>query len=141
MQQPALNQELASALTADRLERASRLRRSRIEWTRVSPDPFDSVTVRRARPGDGTALQQLAEREGRRLPAGPMLVAEVAGELLAARSLGSGTSIADPFHPSAHLVELLELRSAHLRERPESRRIRMPRGRALIRAITAHARS
>jgi hypothetical protein len=139
MQHPALTEHLASALAADRLETAERLRRSRVEWTRVIPDPLDSVTVRRARPGDGAALQRLAELDGRRLPAGPMLVAEVAGELLAARSLVTGTSIADPFRPSAHLVELLELRSAHLRERPR-RRLRVPRGRALLRALTAQAR-
>jgi hypothetical protein len=141
MQHPALNQHLASAMTADRLERATRLRRSRVEWTRISPDPFDSVTVRRARPGDGIALQRLAELDGRRLPAGSVLVAEVAGELVAARSLAAGISIANPFRPSAHLVELLELRSAHLRERHSRRRLRVPRGRALIRALTAQARS
>ena len=141
MQHPALSEQLATMLAADRLETAERLRRSRVEWTRVMPDPFDSVTVRRARPGDGVALQRLAELDGRRLPPGPMLVAEVAGELLAARSLVAGTSIANPFHPSAHLVELLELRSAHLRERHTRRRLRVPRGRALIRALTAQARS
>jgi hypothetical protein len=141
MQHPTLSEQLASALAAERLETAERRRRSRVEWTRVMPDPFDSVTVRRARPGDGAALQRLAEVDGRRLPPGPMLVAEVAGKLLAARSLVAGASIADPFHPSAHLVELLELRSAHLRERPARRRIRVPRGRTLVRALTAQARS
>lgn len=139
--QPALNQQLASALTAERLERAARRRRSRVEWTRIGHDPFDSVTVRRAGPGDGTALLRLAELDGRRLPPGPAIVAEVAGELVAARSLAAAISIADPFRPSAHLVELLELRSAHLRDGPARRRLRLPRSRALVRALTAQARS
>jgi hypothetical protein len=40
-------------------------------------------------------------------PAPPLLVAEVEGELKAALSLSDGSSIADPFFPSAELVALV----------------------------------
>src|SRR5437867_1483784 len=112
--QPAFSGELADALTTDRLEAAARFRRSRVEWSEVGPDPFPAVTVRLARHDDAADLLRLAQLEGRGVPLGPVLVAEAAGELLAARSIVTGKSIADPFRPTAHLIELLELRSAHL---------------------------
>ena len=138
---PALNAYLIDSIVRDHLEQAECQRRSRVQWAEMTLDPYDSVTVRRARPGDGEALERLGELDGRRLPAGPALLAEVRGRLLAARSIESGRSIADPFNPTAHLVELLELRSAHLRgaDQPSPRRGR--RARSLLRAFTAQARS
>ena len=59
-------------------------------------------------------MWKLSERDGRGKPPGPLLVAEVDGRLLAARSLEDGRSVADPFHHTAHLSELLALRSVHL---------------------------
>jgi hypothetical protein len=115
---PVLNAYLANALAADRIREAEQYRRSRIEWSEV-PDTFDSVTVRVARPADADAILRLAERDGRHVPHEPLLVAEVRGQLLAARSLDGHGAIADPFSPTAHLVELLELRSAHLRDGTE----------------------
>jgi hypothetical protein len=53
---------------------------------------------------------------------GEILVAEVAGELQAAIEVASGAAIADPFRPTAHLVELLYLRAARLRAPTRSRR-------------------
>jgi hypothetical protein len=105
---------MANALAADRLREAERFRRSRVEWSAES-DQYESVTVRFARAGDADAVLNLAQLDGRHVPTRPMLVAEVDGELLAARSIVGGASIADPFRPTAHLVELLELRSTHLR--------------------------
>jgi hypothetical protein len=58
-----------------------------------------------------------------------VLVAEVAGELWAALEIGSGAAIADPFRPSAQLVELLRLHAGSER-RPERDRL----GRLLPRA-------
>jgi hypothetical protein len=73
------------------------------------------VTVRLAGERDRASLGRLAERDGRPEPHAPVLVAEAEGTVLAARSLSDGRSIADPFHHTAHLSELLELRAAHLR--------------------------
>ena len=47
-------------------------------------------------------------------PAGRVLVAEVDGELLAAISLDDGAVVADPFEPTAALVELLRARARQL---------------------------
>ena len=140
MQPTGLNGDLAKVITADRLEEAEHARRSRVEWSAVAPDPFPSVTVRLARPSDAADVLRLAQLEGHGVPLGPMLVAEVSGELLAARSLVTGKAIADPFRPTAHLVELLELRSAHLREGgDESRRLARGRARSVLRALSALA--
>jgi len=65
------------------------------------------VTIRMARPADAPALHALEELDSHRLADGDVLVAEVDGELRAAHSLESGTAVADPFRPTAELVELL----------------------------------
>lgn len=64
---------------------------------------------------DAPAVHRLAKRSGSGMPKGTLLVADVGGTLLAARSLANGDTIADPYVHSEHLVELLALRSAHLR--------------------------
>ena len=53
------------------------------------------------------ALIRLAALDSAEVPAGPVMLAEVAGEVRAAVSLSDRTVIADPFHPTAPLVELL----------------------------------
>jgi hypothetical protein len=136
---PTLNTYLANALAQDRLREAEKFRRSRFGWTE-EPDPYGEVTVRFARPADTDALLRLAERDGRRMPSSPALVAEVGGELLAARSLDGAKAIADPFRPTAHLVELLELRSAHLRDGGDGRRLRWVRPRTWLRSAPAPSR-
>lgn len=73
------------------------------------------ICIRPARPSDEPALRRVAERDSRLLPEGDLLVAAVAGELRAALSLRTGESIADPFHPTAALVELLAIRAGQRR--------------------------
>jgi hypothetical protein len=137
---PVLNIHMANALAADRLREAERFRRSRVQWTE-QPDSFDEVTVRLARSSDDEAVMRLAELDGRRVPPRPVLVAEVRGELLAARSLTGEGAVADPFHPTAQLVELLELRSAHLRNGSEPGDVHRRGARGWLRAILAAPRS
>lgn len=136
----ALNIYLADALAADRLREGEHFRRSRVQWT-DQPDTYAEVTVRVARAGDAERVRRLAELDGRRVPNGPMLVAEVRGELLAARSLDGKGSIADPFHPTAHLIELLELRSAHLRNGSDPGHAHRRGARRWLRAVLATNRS
>jgi hypothetical protein len=45
-----------------------------------------------------------------------VLVAEVGGELVAALPLDGGDAVADPFRPTAALVEMLTLRAQQLRD-------------------------
>jgi hypothetical protein len=83
-----------------------------------------SVLIRAARGSDGPALRRLAILDSSVVPAGELLVAEAAdGSMIAARSLGTGESIADPFRPSADVLALLAVRARafdaprHLRDR------------------------
>ena len=69
------------------------------------------ISIRPARAGDAPALRRVAERDSRQLPGGRLLVAEVAGEVQAALSLDTAESVADPFRPTAALVDLLRLRA------------------------------
>jgi hypothetical protein len=137
---PALNSYLASELISDRVKAAERFRRARQQRAQHEPDPHECVTVRRYRPKDAAALRRISQLEGRPLPAEPMLVAEVDGQLLAARSLARRETVADPFHHTAGLIELLDLRSAHLREEPSDGRVRARRVRRFVRVLTAPIR-
>lgn len=73
------------------------------------------VSIRRAGPHDAPALCRLAALDSAPPLRGEVLLAEVDGEPLAARSLSDGVCVADPFRPTAGLVELLELRGVQLR--------------------------
>jgi hypothetical protein len=70
--------------------------------------------VRTASPDDADALDRLAALENMRLPGGPMLLAEVGRDVRAALSLSDGTVVADPFHPTAELIELLRQQATEL---------------------------
>jgi hypothetical protein len=72
-------------------------------------------TIRAARDSDAQALQRLAELDCQRVPAGPLLMALVAGEPWAAIQVSGDATIADPFRPTADVVEVLRTRAAQLR--------------------------
>jgi hypothetical protein len=70
-----------------------------------------AVTIRHARPADAGVLAALAELDDAEPLAGDVLVAEVGGELWAARALDDGRVISDPFRPATEARALLELRA------------------------------
>jgi hypothetical protein len=70
------------------------------------------LTIRFAQSGDAVALGALAQLDSAPVPAAPVLVAETAGNLLAALSLSDGASVADPFRHTANVLELLRIRAA-----------------------------
>jgi hypothetical protein len=72
------------------------------------------VRIRLAHHDDAAALSRLAELDSAVVPASPLLVAEIDGELRAALSLLDAGVIADPFHRTLALIELLRMRSAQL---------------------------
>jgi len=76
----------------------------------------DQVTIRMASAADGAALQALEALDAHRLPGGDVLVAEVEGEVRAALPVRGGAAVADPFRPTAALVELLALHAEQLRD-------------------------
>jgi hypothetical protein len=75
------------------------------------------VCIRWALPTDLPALERVAALDSKQLPAGPMLVAVVGGEIWAAVATLDGIAVADPFVPSGDLVGLLRARASQLRER------------------------
>ena len=75
---------------------------------------MENVTVRRSTSADESALARLAALDSARPPRGPALIAEADTRMLAALPLGAGRPIADPFEPTAGLVQLLELRRSQL---------------------------
>ena len=52
-------------------------------------------------------MTRLASLDSAPVPPGPLLLAERDGELRAALSLSDGRAVADPFHPTAAIVDLL----------------------------------
>ena len=72
------------------------------------------VTIRHAGPADRAAVARLAAMEERRAPRGPVLVAEIGDDILAALPLDGTAPVADPLKRTAGLIDLLELRSRQL---------------------------
>ena len=98
-------------------------RRMDLMPTKILPDKM-SLTIRRATADDAPAVARLATLDGSRAPRGDLLVADVAGELWAAVSLGDFHVVADPFRPSGELAFLLLERARQVRhaQRPRRRR-------------------
>ena len=76
-----------------------------------------SVVMRAARGSDGVALARLARLDSKPALRGEVLVAEVDGVIQAALQLDDGAAIANPFVPTAGLLELLELRAGEAKRR------------------------
>jgi hypothetical protein len=79
------------------------------------------IAIRRATESDRPTLHRLAALDSSRTPSGEVLIAEVDGEPQAAIEIAGGAVVADPFRPTAHVVELLGLRAARMRRPAESR--------------------
>jgi hypothetical protein len=75
-----------------------------------------SVIIRLSTSDDRPAIRRLAELDGRTAPAGELLLATVNGELRAALPLARSEALADPFYPTAELLELLGVRNALLHD-------------------------
>lgn len=130
---PRLQLELGRARADDLRSEAVRASgRHRLSRPDVSPAEL-SIVIRPDRPEDRGALVRLAELDSARVPAAPLLVAVVAGEVRAALSLSDGSAIADPFQRAASLVALLTMRAGQLRGEPAGR----PRRFARIRRVAA----
>jgi hypothetical protein len=91
---------------------------------------LDAVTIRRAGANDEGALRRLADLDSTRVPDGPVLLAEIGSRPVAAISVLSGESFADPFVPTQELRRLLELRASQLHlpsnEEARQRGVRKP---------------
>lgn len=83
------------------------------------------ITIRPAYPNDEPALRRLADLDSSSVPSEPLLVAEVDGELRVAISLTDRRAIADPFAPTAHIIDLMQDHITRLAETSGSRRRRL----------------
>ena len=103
-----------------------------------SPEPFWApVVIRLATAGDQPSLERLAQLDSARVPVGQTVLGELQGRPLVAVSLADGSAIADPFMPTAEILELVRLRAEQLnpvaRSRhapPEQRRSKAPSARS-----------
>jgi hypothetical protein len=97
----------------------------------------DGITIRRLGDEDLDAVNRLADLDSRRPPEGALLGVEIDERLVAAISLTTGESMADPFSRTTELRALLELRAAQLRRRQNghrrlSRRLPRPKARTAL---------
>ena len=72
--------------------------------------PRERLVLRRAMAQDSAVLVRLAQLDGAPRPSDAMLVAELDDQIVAAVPFDGGRAIADPFLPTAELVELLRAR-------------------------------
>jgi hypothetical protein len=70
----------------------------------------EPITIAHSSDADTAQIRRLALLDDRRPPHGPALLAYVDGELRAAVAVSDGYAVADPFHRTAELVELLRVR-------------------------------
>jgi hypothetical protein len=103
-----INDLMRQAEQARRGRELTSLRRATPRVPDTSPTiSANAVTLRLSRPADDRGLEALAQLDSAGPPHGPYLVAEVDGALRAAISLTDGAVLADPFHRTTTLVELL----------------------------------
>ena len=87
----------------------------------------EAVLMRRAGIGDAARIRELASLDNKRRPAGPFLVAEVSGEIVAAMSLSRGIVVADPFRLTSDVVAMLRLRAAQVTDAGQLEALRTAR--------------
>jgi hypothetical protein len=124
-----LDSIVASAQVADRHELARHTRAAR-RARKAKGTGAERIVLRRSSAEDAPALMRLARLDSAPRPTGDMLVAEVDERIVAAVPFGGGRAIADPFRPTADILELLqarvELLAPSARRSPRTR-LRLPR--------------
>jgi hypothetical protein len=115
---PQLNEALATARHQELLAAAAHQRRPlpfrRGRRASAPAIRWQGLTLRLATSADRSALARLAELEQTVSPQEPILLGEVMERTVAALSLRDGRVIADPFTPTAELVELMRLRARQI---------------------------
>ena len=71
----------------------------------------EPITITHSTEADSRNLWRLAALDDRRAPKGLALLAYVGDELRAAVGLVDGQAVADPFHPTSELVEVLRFQA------------------------------
>ena len=84
----------------------------------ASSTATNAIVIRHATDADICVLADLAILDSRPRLAGPALIAEVAGVPRAALDLRDASVAADPFFPTADLVELLRVHAKSVTPKP-----------------------
>jgi hypothetical protein len=71
----------------------------------------EPITITQSTEADLPSVRRLAALDDRRPPHGPALLAYVGDELRAAVGLFDGQAVADPFHRTADIIEMLRLQA------------------------------
>ncbi len=83
----------------------------------VSDLPAPELVLRVARaddPGGRSDVTRLAALDSAAVPPGPYVIASLGDRAIAARSLSTGATVADPFTRTADVLPMLELRADQL---------------------------
>jgi hypothetical protein len=72
------------------------------------------ITIRQATSADAFSLRRLAALDDAPALRGEILLAEQAGDIRAALSLENARAIANPFAPTAELVEILRMHGRYI---------------------------
>ena len=86
-----------------------------------------SISIRVATDRDATVVEKLAALDSKPALRAPAVVALVDGRPVAAASLSDASVVADPFVPTADVVELLQARVAASAASAKARKPRLPR--------------
>ena len=98
---------------------------------------YASITIRQSTVFDRDAIERVAALDSGRSPVGRSLVALEGGEVRAVLPMDGSRPLADPFHHTAELVDLLRVAAEPTRRRRF--RIRRPLAVALKRPATLGA--
>jgi hypothetical protein len=82
--------------------------------SKSKPEATRVLALRMADADDAALIRRLAELDGAPALEGPVLLAVVDGEPVAAISMTNSRIVADPFVPTQEAVALLRLRAKHL---------------------------
>jgi hypothetical protein len=85
------------------------------------------ITIRRSTTGDEAAVARIAALDSGSVPEGEAMLAFVGAELRAVLPFDGGRPLADPFHPTAEVVELLRFSVARERGGARPRRFQLGR--------------
>jgi hypothetical protein len=127
--------EMLLAEHARQVERDTRWSYARKERRSAAPAAAEApVSLRLCTVHDDPALTRLAALDGRPVPIGCLVVAEIGGKIVAAQALDGGVPLADPFYPTAHVLPLLRLRALQI-ETGANRRSFLARGWSAVRGF------
>jgi len=125
-----LDSFVAAAQLSDLHTAAASSRAARRARTAPAAPNGARLVLRRAAAEDEGALARLARLDSAPRLTGEVLVAEVDDHIVAAIPVGGGRAIADPFRPTADVVELLRARAERVgapAARVRRPRLRLPR--------------